>query len=994
MIPATFIKKWSDSTLRERQGAQEHFLDLCALLGEPTPAADDPSGERYCFERGAEKTGGGDGWADVWRKNCFGWEYKGKHKNLDAALRQLQAYALDLQNPPYLVVSDMERIVVHTNWTNTVSRRLEFGFDDLHEPAKLDQLRQVFRGSETLKPVISPQELTARAAERFGTLGRRLQERGHEPRAVAHFLNRIVFCMFAERAALLPPGLFTRLVRATERRPQHAEAQLRELFGKMARQTDNPLFGTEVIRWFNGGLFDDDAVLRLESEDLKLIGDTAAEHDWAQIDPAIFGTLFEGALKAVGRRAALGAHYTDREKILKIVEPIIVRPLLAEWDAARGAIRDAMEDVAGADAERQAVHVGAADLLKGGSAAAKAGEAGRRKQLAAIAKARDAAYGRAVEIRDTFLARLASFRVLDPACGSGNFLYVALHALRDIELRALMDAERLGVPQVPPRVGLQVLRGIEIEPYAAELARVTLWIGNLQWERRNGYTAYAEPILSALDGIEPRDALLNPDGTEATWPDADVIIGNPPFLGGKRLRAGLGDAAVECLFAAFKGRVPAEADLVCYWVEKAWRALGEPSEVYQFGGGRKAGLVTTNSIRGGANRRVLDPIAKRSALHEAWADEPWILDGAAVRVSMVGFGWGFAEQRLDGAPVPHINADLTGVATDLTAAKRLKENAGVAFMGDTKGGAFDVPGDLARQWLKLPLNPNGRPNSDVLKPWRNARDMTRQSADKWIIDFGCSMSEAEAALYEEPFRHILMTVKSERLLNNRDSYRIFWWRHVEPRQGLVRSSQLFEKLIVTPEVSKHRIFTWLKTLIQADHKLQVIVRNDDVTFGILQSRTHEKWSLRSGSWHGVGNDARYTISTTFETFPFPEGLTPNIPAAAYADDPRAKAIAATAADLDAKREAWLNPPDLVRVEPEVVPGYPDRVLPRDDAAAAVLRTRTLTNLYNQRPAWLAMAHDRLDAAVAVAYGWPADLPDEQVLERLFALNQERAAAGR
>lgn len=162
----------------------------------------------------------------------------------------------------------------------------------------------------------------------------------------------------------------------------------------------------------------------------------------------------------------------------------------------------------------------------------------------------------------------------------------------------------------------------------------------------------------------------------------------------------------------------------------------------------------------------------------------------------------------------------------------------------------------------------------------------------------------------------------------------------------------------------------------------------------MSSVFHEVWSLRLGTWLGVGNDPRYTPSTTFETFPFPENLTPDIPAADYADDPRAQAIAEAAAELNRLRENWLNPADLVRIEPEVVPGYPDRVLPKDEAAAAVLRTRTLTALYNARPAWLDNAHRRLDAAVAAAYGWPADLTDDAILERLFALNQERAAAGR
>ena len=719
MTPAAFIETWSRSELRERQGAQSHFNDLCALLGEPTPAKADPTGRSYCFERGATKVGGGDGWADVWKRGCFGWEYKGKHKDLNAALRQLQIYAPDLENPPYLVVSDMERIIVHTNWTNTVRRILTYTFDDLREPAKLEQLRQVFRGSDALKPGLSPQELTAKVAERFGDLGKRLQERGHAPQAVAHFLNRVIFCMFAEDAELLPKELFTRMVLALSRvqyhQPAKAAAQFDELFAKMR---EGGFFGADVIAWFNGGLFDAVPALPLERQDLELIARTAREHDWSNIDPAVFGTMFEAALNTTGRRAALGAHYTDRDKILKIVEPVIIRPLATEWATALAAIREQAEAIAAADDERKAVQEQAAAALAEDAAAYRAGEAGRRKQLATIARRRTLALNEATAIRDRFVDRLATFRVLDPACGSGNFLYVALHALRDIELRALLDADRLGVPQARPRVGLDAVRGIEIEAYAAELARVTLWIGNLQWERRNGYTNPPEPILHSLDTIECRDALLNPDGSEAVWPEADVIVGNPPFLGGKRLRDGLGDETVERLFKTYRGRVPAEADFVCYWVEKAWRAIGA-------GYSRRAGLVTTNSIRGGASRRVLEPGADAGALREAWADEPWALEGAAVRVSMIGFGDAFSECRLNGKTVRTINPDLTN-EVNIARAQKLVENTQTAFQGITKGADFEVDADKARAWLVLPANPNGKKNQAVLAPIMSGGDIVRK----------------------------------------------------------------------------------------------------------------------------------------------------------------------------------------------------------------------------------------------------------------------------
>ena len=275
-------------------------------------------------------------------------------------------------------------------------------------------------------------------------------------------------------------------------------------------------------------------------------------------------------------------------------------------------------------------------------------------------------------------------------------------------------------------------------------------------------------------------------------------------------------------------------------------------------------------------------------------------------------------------------------------------------------------------------------------------DVTRRPADKWIIDFGWEMSEAQAALYEAPFSHVRMHVKPERDSNRREAYRQYWWRHVEPRQGMARAIADLRRFIGTVRVARHRLFVWIERPTLPDGRIVVAARDDEVLFGLLHSRFHELWSLRTGGWHGVGNDPQYTPSASFETFPFPDGLTPNIPASAYAGDPRAQAIAVAAAELDRLRENWLNPPDLVRRVPEVVPGYPDRVLPVDAAAAAVLKKRTLTNLYNQRPAWLEHAHAGLDRAVADAYGWGEDfragrLDDEAILGRLFALNRARAA---
>lgn len=380
-------------------------------------------------------------------------------------------------------------------------------------------------------------------------------------------------------------------------------------------------------------------------------------------------------------------------------------------------------------------------------------------------------------------------------------------------------------------------------------------------------------------------------------------------------------------------------------------------------------------------------------IFEAWSDEEWVVEGAAVRVALICFSQkdDGDQPRLDGATVAEINADLTsGISLEVG---RLADNKGVSFIGDQKNGQFDIPGELARAWIALPQNPNGRPNSNVIRTWTNGSSITRRDEDRWIIDFGVSASERDASLYEIPFQYVVEHVKPTRIHLRRQWHRTRWWLHGDPRPALRRAVRSLTRVILTPRVAKHRIFVWRSVCVLPDSAVAAIARDDDTTFGILHSHFHEMWALRLCTWLGVGNDPRYTPTTAFETFPFPEGLTPNVLAKDYADDPRAKAIATAAKQLDNLRNAWLNPPDLIRIEPEVVPGYPDRILPKDADAAVALRTRTLTNLYNARPRWLADAHRDLDEAVAAAYGWPADIVEEEVLARLLELNMAHAPAG-
>lgn len=951
MTPEQFIATWKNNPLTERAGAQAHFDDLCDLLGVAKPRDHD----NYCFERGARKANGGDGWADVWKRGHFGWENKKPGRDLNAALKQLTDYALQLDNPPLLVVCDRERIVIHTAFTGYPDEPREIRIDDLVEPEKRQLLAWVFTDPEKLRPEKSTAAITAQAAGQFAQLAAAMRERGCSGDAVAHFLVQCLFCMFAEDEQLLPAGVFSQLLANAGDDADKAARRIEKLFTAMQQRGGE--YGDHDIAWFNGGLFKSIAVPPLTAADLHALHRAAADMDWRAIDPTIFGTLFERGLDPAAR-APLGAHYTDTGTIQKLIQPLISEPLAAEWAAVRNAL---LAGVSGGPKSRQG-------------------------------KASRAAY-------QGFLLRLNHYRVLDPACGSGNFLYLALKALRDIEKRAHIDALELGLqPEITMQTGPHNILGLEINEFAAELARVTVWIGDIQWCRRNGYPHALNPILKPLDGIEHRDALLNADGSEAEWPAADVIVGNPPFLGGSVMRSELGDNYVETLRKTYDGRVPGGADLVTYWFEKA-RAQIEAGKL------QGAGLVATNSIRGGANRKVLERIVDTTRIFEAWSDEEWVNDGAAVRVSLVGFGPIFPLERanrLDGGEVAVIHADLSaGEGLNLTIAKPLPENTNTSFQGTSKKASFDISGSLARNWLAQP-NPNGKPTANVVRPWSNGLMLSGRASDTWIIDYGTEMSEADASLYEFPFSYSLEVVKPERDKNNRESYRKYWWRHAEARPSMRSAIKPLQRYIATIAHSKHRFFVWLSTAVCPDQALIVIARADDLTFGILHSRFHELWSLRLGT--SLEDRPRYTPTTTFETFPFPAGMTPRdtAPKAGQATPPcmagdiLAENIAAAARRLNELREAWLNPPewvDWVITPEEEKAGFPKRPVAKPGHEAD-LKKRTLTNLYNARPAWLDMAHKALDQAVAAAYDWPdytPAMPDEEILRRLLALNLERAA---
>ena len=997
MTPQDFIAKWGATdgvpgpafALNEEQGAQSHFLDLCELLGVPKPGTHDG----YLFEEKSKIIGGKTGYVDVVLRGSFAWENKAPGKNLDSALKQLLTYSLALANPPILVVSDRLTIRVHTQFTGHPSETHTVGLYELDQPDKLALLRRIWTAPRSFKPKQTSRDITEAAAQSFAQLADSLRQRGHAPERVSHFLTQCVFSFFAEDVGLLPSRMFERLLANKNASADKLTQGLTQLFNAMR---DGGLFGVDDIPWFNGGLFKTVDVPPLTTADLVPLR-AAAALNWSAIDPSIFGTLFERGLDP-SKRSQLGAHYTDTATIERIIGPVMRQPLLEKWELAAQEI--------------QALQ-------------------------AKSTKKNDKHHRAASAVFIGWLQTLAAYRALDPACGSGNFLYLALKCLKDVEHHSHLQAADMGLDRQADLVtGPHNVLGIELNEYAAELARVTVWIGELQWRIDHGYEFKTNPVLDALDHIECRDALLafsDAGAGEATWPRADVVIGNPPFLGGSKKRGELGSAYFEALASVFGGRVPGGADLVCYWFDKARQHM-------QAGHLHGAGLVATQSIRAGSNRAVLSALTEPIHIFNAWADEPWVNDGAAVRVSLVCFGVGQREGVLNGQTVPQIHADLSaGDGLDLTLAIRRTENSGVSFEGAQKNGPFDIPGNTARQWLVHP-NPHGQSNAGVLAPYLNASDVTGRATDDWLIDF-TGHSEDVAMLFERPFAHVAEVVKPVRLQKREAYLSQRYWLLKRPGVDMRKAVEPIARYIATPRVAKHRFFVFIHAAVMPDSRLNVIARADDTTFGILSSRIHELWSLAQASVHGDGAEGgrpTYNAKSCFETFPFPPGLSPAdtahqrtealaggalIPAdlpqkyepklplaldsiefsAIHSINPKAHAssIAQAAKRLNDLREAWLNPPEWTVKVPEVVPlglttsPYPDRTLPRPGFEKQ-LAERTLTKLYNQRPAWLTQAHHALDAAVAAAYGW-ADytptLPDDEILKRLLALNLAEATNG-
>ncbi len=892
MTPHLFISKWAGSEFGEKQAAQTWFLDLLHLVGHPDPIEYDDR-DNFTFEKPVP-----GGFADAYLADHFGWEFKGREADLPDAFNQLLRYQVYLRTPPLLIVSSFQMIRIQTNFPGKETVVHEIPISELDQPQQLRKLRNIFFNPAAFEPERTVEQVTRETAQLFGDIVRDMENSDVDSNRLARFLNQIVFCLYIEdtdEIGLLPKGLFTDIAKQHFRSPGGFDQVVRGLFATMK---DGGFFGQYQIPQFNGDLFNELDTVELSGVALFQLME-AADKNWRNIEPSIFGTLFEGALDAT-KRAQLGAHYTGADDIMLVVEPVVMKPLRREWDDARNRA-DTLSDEGKPEEARRAL--------------------------------------------DDFRKLLTKVTVLDPACGSGNFLYITLRSLLDLEKEVIDHAAKLELGNLTPTVSPRQMYGLEIDPYAAQIARTALWIGYIQWHQFNGFAYRHDPILSSLDTIRQTDAILDlsdPENPkEPEWPAAEFIIGNPPFLGSQLIRGQLNDSYAEPLFQLYGDRIPSYSDYCCYWFEKSRQMVFD-------GNATRVGLLATQGIRGGASRRVLERVKESGDIFLAYSDREWVLDGAAVHVSIVCFDDGAqTERELDGEPVPNINANLMAGA-DLTTAQRLRENGSTSFIGDMKKGKFEITAEVASEMLSETGNPNGRPNSDVVRPWINALDITRRARNMWIIDFDMNIAEHEAAQYELPFEYIKEHVKPfrERVRNPLERRR--WWVHGRTAPDLRRAVNCLDRYIATPRVSKHRLFVFMSSNVLPDGAIVAIARDDDYTFGVLHSRIHELWALTMGTQ--LESRPRYSHTATFETFPFPHP-TPK----------QREAIANTARELNQLRENWRA----------------------DD------RKRTLTVLYNTYPTWLQNAHANLGKAVSDAYGWPADLPDHQILENLLALNLQR-----
>lgn len=1039
-----FLSRWAASGAAERANAQSFVSELCALLGvePPHPKTPDESANAYvfektipggttsknfidCYKRGhfvLESKQGADADTNAAPLSLAGEQQRAQRKTghgqrgtkawdtaMEKARAQAEKYVRSLPReelsdggrPPFLMVVDVgHSIALYTDWSRAGGHYVPFPdsasyrilLADLQEESIRERLKAVWTDPLSLDPSRRNAKVTRQIADRLARLARSLEGQ-YEPEVVARFLMRALFTMFAEDVGLLPERGFSKLLEDSREDPMHFQHAVRALWETMNTGGYSVLLRASIPR-FNGGLFAETTVIDLNADQIQLLSE-ASGADWRDVEPAIFGTLLERALDP-RERHKLGAHYTPRAYVERLVQPTVIEPLRAEWQAV---------------------------------------------QTAALQQAQDGRTDKAIAEVEAFLHRLAGLRVLDPACGTGNFLYVTLELLKRLEGEVLNTLRDLGQGQQSLELaGVMVtpanLLGIELNPRAAAIAELVLWIGFLQWHLRThgGLKGLPEPIIRDLHNVENRDAVLtweartplldaqgqtvtrwdghttkahpvtgeavpdpearvqawqysNPQPAE--WPEADYIVGNPPFIGTARMREALGDGYTEALRKSYP-KVPESVDFVMYWWEKA-------AEQTRLGKTKRFGFITTNSLRQTFNRRVLQQhLGATPALSLAFAipDHPWVdsVDGAAVRIAMTvaipGEQHGrlltvVSERAAEGDEAAEvvllekqgkIFADLT-IGADVAGAVTLKANLGLSNRGVTfMGEGFVIDKETADN-----LGYNRIPTlREYLRPIINGRDVAAKSRNLWAIDF-CGLDESQVKHnYPEAYQWLWDRVRPERLAKtgrnkDADEYAKNWWLFAKTRKSFRPALKRLERFIVTPMTSKHRIFSFVKAEILPDQGLIIFAFDDAYYLSILSSKIHVLWSIAAGGNLGVGNDPRYNNTRCFETFPFP---TPT--------DAQKSQIRDLGERLDAHRKRQQSRyPDLTLTDMY-------NVLEKERAGEKLnekerrIHEQGLIGLLRQ-------LHDELDAAVAEAYGWPADLPEADILERLVHLNAQRAA---
>jgi SAM-dependent methyltransferase len=1036
MTAEHFIKTWKNAQGGERPQAQAFLIDFCDLIGVARPMDGD-----YKFEYPVRSNTGTDR-LDLYKRGAFIIEAKQTRikqtkksdsqtdllgttdltdttsrtsRTWDVAMmnarHQAQDYARILPSsheaPPFIIVCDVGHCFeIYSDFTGKGRHFDQFPdrqsfrvyMDDLAKPDILARFKLIWENPHELNPAKHAAKATREIAKALAEVSKRLEAKKHPPEEVALFLMRCLFTMFAEDTELLPKNSFTDLLEHATESPDSFVALISELWRCMNTKSKDDPRGTFCnairthVKHFNGNLFTNAQVFKMSREDIGVLK-VAASKDWREVDPSIFGTLLEQALNP-SDRAALGAHYTPRAYVERLVNATVIDPLLTEWQYVQGTFGDDT--------------ITPADIIS--------------------------------RITD-FHRKLCKTRVLDPACGTGNFLYVTLELMKKLEGDVLDALERWGGQEALRledfTVDPQQFLGIEKNPRAAAIAELVLWIGYLRWHLKTKGEQPPEPILREFKNIERRDAVLEykdvaADGSlvglkRPDWPDAEFIVGNPPFIGGKDVRAQLGDSYVEALWKVHKS-MNDSADFVMYWWDHAAELLTKKKTVL-----RRFGLVTTNSITQVFQRRTLERhlTAKQPiSIVMAIGDHPWTKvtsDSAAVRIAMtvaeVGKQEGkllevISETGLDtddpkisfGEISGTINSDLT-VGIDVSSSSELRANDGLCYRGVQLIGSGFIVTPAEAQHLGLGKREGLEKH---IRLYRNGRDLTGNPRNVMVIDlFGLEATEVRER-FPEVYQHIVQTVKPERDQNNRDSYKRLWWVFGEPRKDLRPALNGLSRYIATVETAKHRIFQFLDAEILPDNMIVCVATKDAVDLGILSSRFHVTWVLSQGGT--LEDRPRYTKSHCFDPFPFPsatkaqraeiariaEGLDqhrkdaqrrhPEITltqmynvlekvraGATLLPSPFTGEGAAKPRERDVKTASLPSPVSL-RLTPSPARGEglaltPDEKLIFDNALILILKEH----------------HDELDAAVASAYGWPVDLAEDEILARLVALNKERAA---